>query len=246
MSLPSRGASCVGNAIRAAPVLMEIKQAQDGQKHGYQQALGEMRAGQKQTCWIWYIWPCLAPVRTTAKPQYSLPNFEATLAYLKDKVLCARLREITEVAVVHLNNGIKPGLLFGGLTDAHKFHESVTCFAITAAEARDHTLAKLFMTAVEAFDGKLEERVMDYIINECGFSKYHGIKTSQHFFDMLATCPKVHFHWNLVGPVAGGVTMFGQLQDKERLKCQAHSHFQQAADPRGSKLSHSHKSFLGA
>lgn len=244
MSLPSRGGNHAVSAMNITTVLQEIKQAQDNLRHGYEQALGEVRAGHKQTCWIWYVWPCLAPVRTTSKPQYSLPNLEAASAYLKDKVLRTRLREITEVAVEHLNGGMKAELLLGGFTDAHKFHESVTCFAIAAAELGDQVLVKLFISAVQAFNGKLEGKVMEYITNNCGLRKYHGIKTSQELSDMLATCPKACCQWNLVGPVHGGIARFDQIRDKERFKDHAHNHDEQATCRPRSRLMHLRKASL--
>lgn len=231
--------------MTAAAVLKEIRQAQDGEKHGYQQALGEMRAGRKQTCWIWYVWPCMAPVRTTTKPQYSLPSFEAAIAYIRDRMLSARLREITGVAVAHLSAGATPEQLFGGFTDAHKFHECVTCFAVAAAEAGDHGLAKLFAAALEAFDGKLEETVMGYITNDCGLRKYSDVGTSRQFSDVLAACPRAQFHWNLVGPGVG-VTTMDPLRDKEQANGQQPGGVEQVACQSGSRNVHFRKLVSGA
>lgn len=178
----------------AARVLATIKAAQGQKRNGYAQALGEIQDGHKQSCWIWYVWPCLAKVRTTSRPQFSLPDLDAALQYLKDPVLAGRLEEITEVALEHLRGGVKPVTLFGGSIDAIKFHETVTGFAIAAMEGKDLLHARLFLSVLEALGGNLEKTTMDYIVREVGLRRYYGIATSAELFDMLGEAPPPASH----------------------------------------------------
>lgn len=132
----------------------------------------------KQTHWIWYVWPCLAPVRETSRPHFSLPDFHTALAYLMDPVLRERLLEITSIALQHLKRGVRPVRLFGSSTDAAKFHETCTCFALAGAHLHDLETASLCSEAVQAMaGGELEPKTMQYIAGSGGFPQYGGIAT---------------------------------------------------------------------
>jgi hypothetical protein len=76
-------------------------------------------------------------VRTTSRPQLSLPDAHAAAALLQHEPLAARFIEITRTAGAHLFNGADPRRLFGSVTDTEKFHECLTCFALAAYLHRD-------------------------------------------------------------------------------------------------------------
>ena len=126
----------------AEAVIDGIRAAQEnGLMHGsrhlppYSTALSEMRAGRKQSHWIWYVWPSLAVVRPHVQlPQYLLPNLAAACLYLEQTDLRNRLIQITAAATSHLQAGVPPEELFGvqHRHDAPKFHETLTAFAIAA------------------------------------------------------------------------------------------------------------------
>jgi uncharacterized protein (DUF1810 family) len=108
-------------------LLARVLLAQDDTIRGYATALREIRAGHKQTCWIWWIWPTLAGVRETSKPEFYVPDAEAALKWIRHPKLGPRFVEITREAVSHLEAGARPLRLFGW-PDVDKFHESVTLF----------------------------------------------------------------------------------------------------------------------
>ncbi|CAE8613993.1 unnamed protein product, partial [Polarella glacialis] len=170
-------------------LLREIQAAQDSPKNGYARALGEIRAGCKQSCWIWWIWPSLAPVRATSRPQYSMPDLGAAFQVMQHEVLGARLREITSVAVEHLRSGTlkspaAPTVLFGSSIDATKFHESATCFAVGSVELGLEEDLRLWTAALEAFGGHLEESTMAYVAGDGGRQRYRGVTTSAQLLAM--------------------------------------------------------------
>lgn len=177
-----------------ARVLQEIKQAQAGPRADYQQALHEIKTGEKLSCWIWYVWPCLAPVRETSRPQFSLPDLDAAYAYLQDDVLRHRLHEITREAVAHLSRGVRPFRLLGGATDAQKFHETMTCFAVVALEASDSELARIFLDALHGVGWPLEKKTIEYISGQAGMAKYSGLVDPDQLENMLrgGGSPKKH------------------------------------------------------
>ena len=109
-------------------LLARVLLAQDDTMSGYATALREIRAGHKQTCWIWWIWPTLAGVRETSKPEFYVPDAEAALKWIRHPKLGPRFVDITRQAVSHLDAGVSPLRLFGWQADVDKFHESVTLF----------------------------------------------------------------------------------------------------------------------
>ena len=53
---------------------------------GYAHALQEVQAGGKASHWVWYVWPSMDGVRTTSRPQFSLPSVQAHVCYINRKV----------------------------------------------------------------------------------------------------------------------------------------------------------------
>jgi uncharacterized protein (DUF1810 family) len=84
--------------------LNRFVQAQEGdykQGHAkYEQALAEIRNGDKRTHWMWYIFPQLEElgVSSTAK-YYGVKTIEEAQAYLSHPVLGPRLVECAEAAL---------------------------------------------------------------------------------------------------------------------------------------------------
>ena len=70
------------------------------QEHDYQQALSELRSGQKRTHWMWYIFPKIdgLALSSTSK-HYSIKNVEEARAYLDHPVLGPRLLECAEAVL---------------------------------------------------------------------------------------------------------------------------------------------------
>ena len=107
-------------------------QRETDERSGYAHALAEIQAGRKRSCWIWWIWPAYSKVRTTGKPEYSLHDAGAALAWLHHPTLGPRLLEITRAAVHLLEKGAPSTTVFGSAVDADKFHESVSLFAVAS------------------------------------------------------------------------------------------------------------------
>jgi uncharacterized protein (DUF1810 family) len=72
--------------------LDRFRQAQDAPDAGYAGALRELRAGEKTSHWIWYVFPQLAGLgRSSTAVYYGLAGVEEAAAYLRDPVLGERL-----------------------------------------------------------------------------------------------------------------------------------------------------------
>eukprot|EP01065_Artemidia_motanka_P016208 TRINITY_DN19924_c0_g1_i3.p2 TRINITY_DN19924_c0_g1~~TRINITY_DN19924_c0_g1_i3.p2 ORF type:complete len:341 (+),score=132.85 TRINITY_DN19924_c0_g1_i3:96-1118(+) len=131
----AKGADRFSPEQKLARLFGTIQAAQDGVRHtSYRTALKEMRQGRKTSHWIWYVWPSLRALRPgTQRPHFLLPDFATARRYLTADVLAARLEEITAVALEQMRAGVPVSKLLGSSTDATKFRESCTVFAIAAA-----------------------------------------------------------------------------------------------------------------
>ena len=99
----------------------------DGQRLDYDVALEEMRAGEKRSHWIWYVFPQMKGLGHSPNAQfYGIVDLEEARAYLAHPVLGARLREITQEVLRHADRDIFS--IMGWEIDARKFKSSMTLF----------------------------------------------------------------------------------------------------------------------
>jgi uncharacterized protein (DUF1810 family) len=122
----------------------------------YAQALAELKAGQKQSHWMWFIFPQIAGLgQSTMSRTYAVQSLDEARAYLAHPLLGARLRECCQ-AVMNLRNK-SAGDIFGAI-DAMKFRSSLTLFA----EA-DHDEV-LFSNLLEKyFDGDADKATLEML-----------------------------------------------------------------------------------
>lgn len=102
------------------------------QKRDYRFALEEVRAGKKQSHWIWYIFPQMYGLGHSCYANlYGIRDKKEAEEYLKHKVLGKRLREITMALLEH--DACSAEDIFGNL-DAMKVRSSMTLFDIVSPE----------------------------------------------------------------------------------------------------------------
>ncbi len=98
----------------------------DAQERDYATALAEIKAGRKQSHWIWYIFPQLKGLgRSYHSNLYGIESRAEAEAYLAHPVLGARLREITDALLSHED---KSAVQIFGWLDAMKVRSSMTLF----------------------------------------------------------------------------------------------------------------------
>lgn len=178
---PSSSSGARSGARAERGVLHCILQAQNGsERSSYATALKEIQEGAKTSHWIWYVWPCLKALRPgTSKPHYLLPDMDHAENYLRHPTLSARLEEITTVALGHLARGRKPQKLFGSSTDAAKFLETMTFFAVAAADVGDAARLQLFTSALDTCNGgRLDARTMELVVCNYDRPRYRGVSTT--------------------------------------------------------------------
>jgi uncharacterized protein (DUF1810 family) len=119
------------------------------QDHVYGQVLTELRAGRKQSHWIWFIFPQLKGLGSSAMAnEYGIGSREEAEAYLKHAILGPRLRECTQL--INAIEG-RPLKLILGYPDDLKFRSSMTLFALVAADD------DLFQSALQKYcEGEMD------------------------------------------------------------------------------------------
>ncbi len=122
----------------------------DAQQLVYADACRELRAGQKQSHWMWFIFPQVAGLGYSRTAQrFAIGSLEEAAAYLAHPVLGHRLRECTRLALDVADGSAEQ--IFGW-PDWMKFRSSMTLFAQAASENA------LFVAALDRFfDGEPDE-----------------------------------------------------------------------------------------
>ncbi len=137
---------------------MDLNRFIEAQEKKYAIALAEMRAGQKNSHWMWFIFPQIAGLGfSDVSKFYAIRNLEEAKTYLKHEVLGKRLREISNVLL--LQNTDNATLIFGNPDDM-KFHSSMTLFAIADEENPDNVFEKVLEMF---FKGKYDRRTEEIL-----------------------------------------------------------------------------------
>ena len=98
----------------------------------YERVVAELRAGEKRSHWMWFIFPQPAGLgHSEMARRFAISSLDEAKAYLAHPVLGPRLRECT--ALVNAVNGRSIEDIFG-YPDDLKFRSSMTLFARTAGE----------------------------------------------------------------------------------------------------------------
>ena len=99
----------------------------------YPQALREMRAGEKESHWIWYIFPQLKGLGMSGRSvKFGIENADEAREYLRHPELGADLREITSALLDLKEND--PVKVMGWEIDAVKLRSCMTLFACVSEE----------------------------------------------------------------------------------------------------------------
>jgi len=93
----------------------------------YPRALAELRAGDKRSHWMWFIFPQIAGLgRSHMAQRYAIRDLDEARAYLAHPVLGSRLGECTAAVLAHAGKRTAEAI-FGGI-DSVKLRSSMTLF----------------------------------------------------------------------------------------------------------------------
>lgn len=100
----------------------------DAQEHTYEQALSEIKSGEKRGHWIWYIFPQLKGLgRSQNSEYYGIENYEEAVLYLQNEILAERLKDMAFQVYCNFSMGYSVESVFGHL-DSLKVRSCMTLF----------------------------------------------------------------------------------------------------------------------
>jgi uncharacterized protein (DUF1810 family) len=128
----------------------------DAQDHVYDAVLDELRAGEKSSHWMWYIFPQITGLGHSGTAQtFAMTSLEEAEDYLPHPTLGPRLRECTQLVLDV--NGRSAEQIFG-YPDHLKFRSCLTLFMTAATEN------KVFKDALlKYFEGKPDTLTLDIL-----------------------------------------------------------------------------------
>jgi uncharacterized protein (DUF1810 family) len=128
----------------------------DAQHGVYETALAELRAGCKQSHWMWFIFPQLAGLgRSPTAQLFGIAGLDEASAYFDHPVLGARLRECVDALLPWAGKRGPEQIL--GPVDAMKLRSSLTLFDLVAPGSS-------FIGALDAlFGGQRDGRTLELL-----------------------------------------------------------------------------------
>ena len=131
----------------------DLQRFVDAQNRVFDQVCAELRTGRKQTHWMWFIFPQLAGLGSSAMAaRYAISGKPEAQAYLAHEILGPRLRHCTQL--VNEVKGRSVSEIFG-YPDDLKFHSLMTLFTQVAPDE------KMFADALQKyFAGQLDKQTL--------------------------------------------------------------------------------------
>ena len=127
----------------------DLQRFVDAQAPVYSRVIAELRQGQKQSHWMWFIFPQLAGLGHSPMAQrFALRSREEAVAYLGHGLLGPRLRQCTALVNAVAGRTIREIL---GSPDDLKFRSSMTLFSAVSSEPE-------FAAAITKFYGGEPDR----------------------------------------------------------------------------------------
>lgn len=127
----------------AASDSFDLQRFVDAQEAVYADVCRQLRAGRKQSHWMWFIFPQVAGLGSSPTAQrFAIKSVDEAAAYLAHPVLGPRLRECIRLTLDIEGSSAKQ--IFGW-PDWMKFRSSMTLFAEAAGDNA------LFLSALETF-----------------------------------------------------------------------------------------------
>ncbi|HZQ41514.1 MAG TPA: DUF1810 domain-containing protein [Rhizomicrobium sp.] len=121
---------------------MSLERFVKAQEGVYPRALAELKAGKKQSHWMWFIFPQIAGLGHSAMARmYAIESLDEADAYLAHPLLGARLRECCQ-AVIAVDGKSAHDIL--GSPDDMKFRSSLTLFDLASPN-------DIFRTALDKY-----------------------------------------------------------------------------------------------
>ena len=135
----------------------DLQRFLDAQAPIYARVVAELRRGQKQSHWMWFVFPQLAGLGHSAMAQrFAIASREEAVAYLGHGVLGSRLKECTALVTAVEGRTVREIL---GSPDDLKFQSSMTLFGAVSSDPE-------FSAAIAKFyGGRPDQRTLDLLVS---------------------------------------------------------------------------------
>jgi uncharacterized protein (DUF1810 family) len=142
---------------RAREDQFDLNRFVEAQAAVYDQALAELKRGQKESHWMWFIFPQIDGLgRSSTARFYAIKSAEEAKAYLNHTVLGKRLLECSSALLSH--RGKSASDIFG-FPDDLKLKSSMTLFARVAESD------SVFSCVLDKyFGGNLDQRTIEILL----------------------------------------------------------------------------------
>ncbi|MBO4319500.1 MAG: DUF1810 domain-containing protein [Treponema sp.] len=141
----------------------DLTRFKKAQEHNYETALTEIRSGQKQSHWMWYIFPQLAGLGFSEISQYyGIKGIEEAREYIADDFLRSHLVEISEgLLALESNNAT----LVMGYPDDLKLKSSMTLFLLASGhDSKYEKEARVFKAVLDKyFGGEMDGQTVEMV-----------------------------------------------------------------------------------
>ena len=139
----------------------DLTRFKKAQERDYEIALAEIRAGEKRSHWMWYIFPQLDGLGfSEISHYYGIKGIEEARAYLADDMLRSHLVEISEGLLALESNNATQVM---GYPDDLKLKSSMTLFLLASGhDSKYEKEARVFKAVLEKyFGGEMDEQTVE-------------------------------------------------------------------------------------
>ncbi|HYL74531.1 MAG TPA: DUF1810 domain-containing protein [Bryobacteraceae bacterium] len=128
----------------------------DAQNPVFEEVCSELRAGRKESHWMWFVFPQLKGLgRSWMAEEFGISSLAEAEAYLQHAILGPRLRECTRLVNSVVGRSVEQ--IFGSV-DSMKFRSSMTLFAQVVPGN------EIFVSAIaKYFEGKADRRTLELL-----------------------------------------------------------------------------------
>ncbi|HET7187649.1 MAG TPA: DUF1810 domain-containing protein [Gemmatimonadaceae bacterium] len=134
----------------------DLQRFLDAQARNYADAIDELRAGEKRSHWMWYVFPQYAGLGSSPMARrFAIGSLDEAKAYLRHHILGPRLVECANAVLAV--QGVTAHDIFGSPDDM-KLHSSATLFSrIAEPGSVFHRILDRY------FDGEADKRTLDLL-----------------------------------------------------------------------------------
>jgi len=134
----------------------DLQRFVDAQDPVYSQVCAELKAGQKSSHWMWFVFPQFRGLGASAMAKrYAIASRDEAVDYLAHPILGPRLRQCTELM---LRVDGKSALQILGTPDDMKFRSCMTLFSLVRPDE------KLFTNALNKyFAGRVDQKTVEML-----------------------------------------------------------------------------------